>query len=90
VYGINSRNKIHNKQKNPYKLSKGTEKKIIELVKGKKESTEINATETKTLINQLIGKSFICDVNPMDNKDKFVGYTKLNHRIDQKKNNTKD
>ena len=59
-------------------------------MKGKKESTKINATEMKSLINQLIGKSFICDVNPMDKEGKFVGYTKLKHRIAQKKNNLKD
>jgi len=72
------------------KLTKASQKKIIELVKGKKESTKINATEMKSLINQLIAKSFICDVNPIDNKGKFVGYTKLKHRIAQKKNNMKD
>ena len=72
------------------KLTKASEKKIIELVKGKKVVSKMNATETKKLMNQLIGKSYMCDVNPIDNKGKFVGYTKLKHRIAQKKNNMKD
>lgn len=71
------------------KISKTAIKNILKLVKGKKESSKVVGDEKKSMENQLIGKSFMNDVNPMDNKGKFVGYSKLRHRIAQKKNGLK-
>ena len=71
------------------KLSKLAIQKILRLVKGKKESSKVSGSEKKSLENQLIGQSFINDVNPMNDKGKFVGYSTLKHRISQKKSNLK-
>lgn len=67
------------------KTSKTVIKNIQKLLKGKKDSSKIVGDEKKTMENQLIAQSFLNDVNPIDNKGKFVGYTKLRHRIAQKK-----
>jgi hypothetical protein len=58
----------------------------LKLVKGKKGSSKVVGDEKKTLENQLYGQCFLNDVNPIDNKGKFVGYAKLRHRISQRKN----
>jgi hypothetical protein len=68
------------------KLSKTSLKKILKEVSGKKESTKVSGEEKKSLENRLKGECFLNDVNPMDNKGKFVGFVKLRHRIAQKKN----
>lgn len=68
------------------KASKTVIKNIQKMLKGKKDSSKIIGDEKKMIENQLIAESFLNDVNPIDNKGKFVGYTKLKHRIAQKKN----
>ncbi|MCX6076458.1 MAG: hypothetical protein NTW78_06165 [Campylobacterales bacterium] len=68
------------------KISKAVVKVILKSVSGKKDSSKLSADEKKTLENQLIGNCYINDVNPMDTKTgKFVGFTKLKHKIAQRK-----
>ena len=68
------------------KISKAAIKVILKAVSGKKDSSKLSGDEKKTLENQLIGNCYINDVNPMDTKTgKFVGFTKLKHKIAQRK-----
>ena len=68
------------------KISQSAIKNILKLVKGKKGSSKVVGVEKKTIEKQLYGQCFLNDVNPIDNKGKFVGFAKLKHRISQRKN----
>ena len=69
------------------KLSKTSIKNILKYVKGKKELIKIIGEERKELENKLIAESFLNDVNPIGKNGKFIGYSKLKHRIASKKMN---
>jgi hypothetical protein len=72
------------------KVSKASTKNILKLVKGKKGTLKVVGDNKKTLENKLLGQCFLNDVNPIDNKGKFVGYAKLKHRISQRKSKLKE
>lgn len=72
------------------KLSKSAIKTILKSVKGKKDSSKVVGDEKKSMENKLMGQCFMNDVNPIDPKtSKFIGFSKLKHRIAQKKNGLK-